>query len=152
MKTTVLVLANAVLLLLGIAAAQEKTVAATPTPDASVLEAKTRKSWEDFKTKNKAAFAADLAEGFQEVEDDGDGPRDQKAEIAEIDQFDMAQYTLHDFHVKPIGSAGALVTYAGEYSGTFAGEAVHQKAVYGEVWIKQGKDWKVLYVQETKVK
>ena len=118
MKTTLITVAVAVLLMLGIASAQQKTHAATSTSEASVLEGKVRKAWEDFKTKNKAGFAADLAEDFHEVEDDGDGLRDKKTEVAEIDQFDMTEYILHDFHVTPIGSSGALVDYAGEYRGT----------------------------------
>src|SRR5882762_2066409 len=150
MKT--ILIAVAVLLMPGIASAQQKTRAATSTSDASVLEARVRKAWEDFKTKNKAGFAADLTEDFHEVEDDGDGLRDKKTEVAEIDQFDMTEYKLHDFHVTPIGSSGALVNYAGEYSGSVGGQPAQQKAVYGEVWIRHGKGWKLLYVQETKVK
>ena len=116
------------------------------------MEAKVKKSWEDFKTKNKTGFAADLAEGFREVEDDGDGARDQKAEIDEMDQMALTQYTLKNFNVQPIGADGILVTYAGEYSGTAAGQAIHQKAVYSEVWVRRGNAWKVLYIQETNVK
>ena len=152
MKTTVVTVAVAALLILGIAPAQQKTHAAASTSDAAVLEAKVRKAWEDFKTKNKAGFAADLTEDFHEVEDDGDGLRDKKTEVAEIDQFDMTEYTLHDFHVTPIGSSGALVNYAGEYRGTVGGQPAQQKAVYGEVWVRHGNGWKLLYVQETRVK
>lgn len=150
MKTTIV--AVAVLLLPGIVSAQQPKHASPSTPAASVLEAKVRKAWEDFKTKNKAGFAADLTPDFHEVEDDGDGLRDKKTEVAEIDQFDMKEYKLHDFHVTPIGSSGALVNYAGEYRGTVGGQAVQQKAVYGEVWVRRGSGWKLLYVQETKVK
>jgi hypothetical protein len=121
-------------------------------PSAAEMEAKVKKSWEDFKTKNKAGFAADLAEGFREVEDDGDGARDQKTEIEEMDQLELTQFSLNNFRVEPIGSDGVLVTYAGEYSGKFAGQAVHQKAVYSEVWVRRGNAWKVLYIQETNVK
>jgi hypothetical protein len=154
MKTSLatLAVAVAVLLMLGVASAQQKTRAATSTSEASVLEAKVRKAWEDFKTKNKAGFAADLTEDFHEVEDDGDGLRDKKTEVAEIDQFDMTEYKLHDFHVTPIGSSGALVNYAGEYRGSVGGQPAQQKAVYGEVWVRHGNGWKLLYVQETKVK
>ena len=59
--------------------------------DSSALEAKVRKAWEDFKNKNKAGFSAELSEGFREVEEDGEGLRDAKAEVAEIDQFDIAR-------------------------------------------------------------
>ena len=121
-------------------------------PPAKILEAKVRKAWEDFKTKNKDAFAAILADGFTEAEEDGTGFRDAKTEVAEIDQFDLEKYTLTDFKVRPIGSDGALVTYMAEYSGKVAGQPVSEKDALGEVWVRHGDDWKLLHVQETKVK
>ena len=117
-----------------------------------MLEAKVRKAWEDFKEKRKDAFAAILTEDFTEAEEDGAGFRDAKAEVAEIDQFELKQYTLSNFKVRPIGSGGALVTYTAEYSGSAGGEPVGEKDVVGEVWVKRGNDWKLLHVQETKVK
>jgi hypothetical protein len=39
-----------------------------------------------------------------------------------------------------------------DYSGKLAGQPLQAKCVYGEVWTKQGNEWKLLYVQETKVK
>jgi hypothetical protein len=144
-----LLITAACLALVAAAAAQQSKPA---TPSSSEMEAKVKKSWEDFKTKNKTSFAADLAEGFREVEDDGDGARDMKTEVAEIDQLELTQYALKNFDIKPIGTDGVLVTYAGEYSGTAAGQPVHQKAVYSEVWVRRGNTWKVLYIQETNVK
>jgi hypothetical protein len=136
--------------MIAIASAQPSKQATPASPPASVLEAKVRKAWEDFKNKDKHGFAAILADGFAEVEDDGAGSRDAKAEVAEIDEFNLDTYTLKDFKIKPIGAAGALVTYMADY--TVSGQSIHQKAAYGEVWIRRGNDWKLLYVQETKVK
>ena len=39
-----------------------------------------------------------------------------------------------------------------DYSGTFHGEAIHNKSIIGEVWEKAAQDWKILYFQETKLK
>jgi len=111
-----------------------------------------RKAWEDFKNRNKESFAALLAEGFTEVEEDGLGPRDAQAEIAEMDELVISQYTLKGFRVMPVGTEGALVTYIAEYSGNAGGQAVQEKDAMGEVWIKRGGNWKILYVQATKVK
>jgi hypothetical protein len=118
----------------------------------SALEAKERKAWEDYKNKNKDAFAAVLAEGFAAVEEDGAGSKDAKAAVAEIDQFDIKQYNLKDIAVKPLGADAALVTYIAEYSGTAAGQPIQEKDAMGEVWVKRGGDWKELYAQATKVK
>ena len=140
------------MILVACASAQAPKHASHAGPPAKELEAKVREAWEDFKTKNKDAFAAILADGFTEAEEDGNGFRDAKAEVAEIDQFDLDKYTLTDFKVRPIGSDGALVTYMAEYSGKVAGQPVSEKDAVGEVWVRRGKDWKVLHVQETKAK
>jgi hypothetical protein len=140
------------LILLTTASARPPKQTPQAGPPAKALEAKIRKAWEDFKTKNKDAFAAILADGFTEAEEDGTGFRDAKTEVAEIDQFDLDKYTLTDFKVRPIGSDGALVTYMAEYSGKAAGQPVSEKDALGEVWVRHGNDWKLLHVQETKVK
>lgn len=111
-----------------------------------------RKAWEDYKNKNKDGFATILANGFREVEEDGNGFGDKKAILEQMDQFELSQYTLKDFEVKPVGSRGALITYLADYSGKYAGGPLQAKTAYGEVWTRQGDEWKLLYVQETKVK
>jgi Domain of unknown function (DUF4440) len=151
MKTTLLIAAIA-LGMIAAASAQEMKPMTPGKPSASALEAKVRKSWEQFKNKDKAGFAAGLAEGYRAVEDDGDGARDAKAEVSEIDDFVVSQYALTGFHVSSLGAGAALVTYTGEYSGTAGGQPVHDKIAVAEVWVKRGGDWKELYSQDTKVK
>lgn len=91
----------------------------------------------DFKNKDKNAFSAILADGFREVEEDGGGLRDAKAEVA----------TVH-----PIGNESALVNYVASFSGSAGGQKVDGKEVCAEVWVKRGGNWKVFYVQSTNVK
>jgi hypothetical protein len=145
------------LLILASASAQQKKSAPTKTKSgstslAAVLEPKVRKSWEDYKNRNKQAFAASLADAFSEVTDGADGIFGKDTELSEMDHFSLAQYDLKDFKVKPIGSTGALVTYTAEYSGSYDNAPLKMKTVYGEVWIKTGSNWKQLWVQETKIK
>ena len=130
---------------------QEKN-AGSATPQAAALEAKIRKVWEDFKNKNKPGVAAVLANGFRELEEDGNGFGDSKAELSMVDEFELKTYTLKDFTVKLLGSDGALVNYLAHYEGTAGGQPVNSNTGYGEVWIRQGNSWKLLYVQETNVK
>ena len=96
MKTSLLI-AAVCLGMIAVAEAQDakpmKTAPAQPSP--SALEAKVRKSWEQFKNKDKAGYAAGLADGYRAVEDDGDGVRDAKAEVAEIDGFDAQPIHAH---------------------------------------------------------
>jgi hypothetical protein len=140
------------LLLFASAAAQSKKPQPQTGPPAKLLEAKVRKTWEDYKNKNKDGFAAILADGFREVEEDSSGFADRKAILEEMDQLELSQYTLKDFDTRPAGVNAALVTYMADYSGKVAGEPLQAKCVYGEVWTKQANEWKLLYVQETRVK
>lgn len=151
---TILWIAATYLAIITAALAQDAkpTTMAHAESSASPLEAKVRTSWEQFKNKDKAAYAAGLAEGYRGVEDDGDGARDAKAAVAEIDGFVLSQYTLTGFHVTSLGAGSALVTYTGEYSGTADGQPVHDKIAVAEIWVKRGSDWKELYSQDTKLK
>ena len=142
----------ACVLLVASAPAQSKKPKPQTGPPAKLLEAKVRKAWEDFKNKNKDGFAAILADGFREVEEDSKGFADKKAILEEMDQFELRQYTLKDFDARPVAANAALVTYVADYSGKLAGEPLQAKSVYGEVWTKPGNEWKLLYVQETRVK
>jgi hypothetical protein len=153
MKTTLLIATVCVGMITASSSQEAKPTKTMPAkPSASALEAKERESWEQFKNKDKAGFAAGLAEGYRAVEDDGDGARDTKAVIAEIDGFQLSQYTLTDFHVTSLSGSAALITYTAEYSGTAGGQPVRDKIAVAEVWVKRGGDWKELYSQDTKVK
>jgi hypothetical protein len=149
----------ACLVLLASASAQQqkksthaKTKSAQTSSLGAILEPKIRKSWEDYKNRNKQAFAASLAPDFSEVTDGADGIFGKDTELSEMDHFNLAQYELKDFKARSIGSTGALLTYTAEYSGSYDNTPLKMKTVYGEVWVKSGNDWKQLWVQETKLK
>ena len=122
------------------------------SPIAPALEAKVRKVWEDFRSKNKSSLGAALADGFREMEEGGSGFGDKKAEIASVDEFELTSYILKDFTVKSLGPHSALVTYSAHYEGKSAGQTQKSDSIFGEVWVHEGTDWKVLYIQETTVK
>jgi hypothetical protein len=147
------------LLMLAAASAQEpekstpeKGASSPHASDAKVLEAKIRKAWEDYKKRDKQAFAAILADGFAEVTNDADGIFGKDVELAEMDRFNLTRYELKDFTLRSAGNSGAVMTYTAEYSGAYDNSPLQMKAIYGEVWVKAGRDWKLLWVQETKVK
>jgi|GraSoiStandDraft_48_1057284.scaffolds.fasta_scaffold89943_3 hypothetical protein len=142
------------LLLAATSSAQMKnqTKAARGARSSSVIEAKVRAEWEDYKNKNKEGFAALLTDDFREVEEDGMGIKDKKSEVSEMDQFNLASYTLGDFDVKAIAPGASLVTYKAEYSGTAEGQTVQEKVTAGEIWVKRGGDWKCMYAQMTTIK
>ena len=119
---------------------------------ASMLEAKIRKAWEDYKKRDKQAFSAILLPDFGEIANDAEGIFGKDTELSEMDQFNLAKYELRDFHPRPAGRDAVVMTYTAEYSGTYANSPVQMKAIYGEVWVKSDNDWKLLWVQETKIK
>lgn len=132
------------------ASAQEKTSAAkTSTP---TLESQVRKLWEAFKNKDKATLSALLDDSFRQFEEGQSTFSDKKSEVNAVDEFELINYTLTDFTVKPIGPNTALVTYIAQYEGKSGGENSKAKSVFGEVWTRRGTEWKALYMQETYVK
>jgi len=116
------------------------------------LEAKIRQAWEDYKNKNKAGFSKILADDVIEVEEDGNGARNKEAELAEMDELNLVSYALSDFHFRPIGRDGVLVRYNAEYTAKPASETIQGKSLMGEVWERRAGAWKLVYLQETKIK
>lgn len=116
------------------------------------VEANVRKLWAAFQKKDKAALAALLDDGFRMFEEGLNGIADKKAEVNSVDEFDLLNYKLGDFTVKPTGPNSALVTYVAEYEGKSGGQVAKAKSVFAEVWVRSGGSWKNLYLQETYVK
>jgi hypothetical protein len=141
----------AFLLLLTTATAQENKHADKSTPIAAGLEAKVRKVWKDFKTKNKESLAAALDDHFRVVEEGTSGIGDKKADLASVDELELISYTLNDFTVKALGTGAALVTYRAHYESKSGGQTAKADSIFGEVWTREGDDWKALYLQETYV-
>jgi hypothetical protein len=133
-------------------AAPEKSVHAENGATAKVLEGKIRKAWEDYKKKDKKAFAAALADGFQTMSNEAEGPIDKNTELAEMDKFNVEKFELKDFKMRPAGKGASVMTYTVEYSGTYEKESINMKALYGEVWVETAGAWKLLWEQETKLK
>jgi hypothetical protein len=148
MKITLI--AVACLLTLASAAAQEKEPVAKSSP--TVLEIHVQKLWAAFKAKDKAALAAMLSDNFREFEEDTSAFGDKKTEVAMVDDFDLVSYNLKDFNVKSLGQNSALVTYVAHYESRSGGQTAKADSVFGEVWTRDGNDWKALYIQETYVK
>ena len=123
-----------------------------PADNAAVLEAQERNLWQAFKNKDKAALSAILDDGFHLFEEGLTAIGDKKAEVNAVDDFELVNYTLTDFTVKPIGPNAALVTYIAQYEGKSGGESSKAKSVFAEVWIRADKKWKDMYMQETYMK
>jgi hypothetical protein len=118
---------------------------------ANTLEAKVAQAWDDYKSKRKEAFAANLTDDFIIVDESGLGPRDRQSDLEDFDRFTIKQYVLRDIAVKPIAEDSVLVTYKAEYSGQLGREPVHEKLAVGEIWVNRGGAWKCMYAQMTRM-
>ena len=152
MKTTLIAVAVLLLSFEGTAIAQEKQPAAKPQSASPQLEARVRRLWESFKNKDKAALSGMLDDRFRLFEEGLSSIGDKKAEVNAVDEFELLNYTLSDFAVKPIAPNAALVTYTAQYEGKSGGEVSKSKSVFGEVWIRTGNEWRAFYTQETYMK
>lgn len=151
MKRTLVAMAVLLMSMAGAATAQEKP-SAKPTSDAAAIEANVRKLWEAFKNKDKLTLSSVIDDGFRQFEEGLTTFADKKTEVNGPDEYDLLSYTLSDFNVKATGPNSAVVTYTAQYEGKSGGEVAKAKSVFGEVWIRVGTEWKVLYMQETYVK
>lgn len=152
MKMIHLAVASLLFLATATTAQEVQRPVAKTAPVTPAVEAKVRKVWEDFKSKNKEGLGASLAEGFREMEEGGSGFGDKKAEVAMVDEFELSSYLLKDFTVKSLGPHSVLVTYSAHYEGKTGGQIQKSDSIFGEVWVHEGNDWKALYIQETAVK
>jgi hypothetical protein len=132
--------------------AQEKKAAGKSSPNAAVLEARVNKLWQAFQKKDKATLASLLDDSFRMFEEGTSSFGDKKAQVNAVDEFELVNFKLTDFTVKPLGPNTALVTYIAQYEGKSGGETSKAKSVFGEVWTRSGNDWKNLYLQETYMK
>ena len=119
---------------------------------AALLEANVKTEWDAFQKKDKATLSALIDDGFRQFEEGLSTFVDKKAEVNGPDEYELIHYTLSDFNVKPLAPNTALVTYIAQYEGKTGGEVAKAKSVFGEVWTRNGGEWKCLYMQETYVK
>lgn len=151
MKRILIPLALAVFAVSIVASAQTSQAAAHPSTSTQV-EAQVQKLWHAFKNKDKATLSGLLDDQFRMFEEGLSTFGDKKAEVNGPDEYDLLNYTLSDFTVKPIGPNSALVTYVAQYEGKSGAEIQRAKSIFGEVWARTGDHWGIIYLQETYIK
>ena len=78
MRMIHLAVASLLLVATAVTAQEVQRPVAKTAPVGPAVEAKVRKLWEDFKSKNKQGLASALADGFREMEEGGSGFGDKK--------------------------------------------------------------------------
>jgi|ERR1700683_3542510 hypothetical protein len=125
------------------------------TSDANLndfFQSRIKAEWDALKSKDKKAYGALLADGYQGVEVDGKGERTKIQAMNEIADSNVFNYTIWGFKLIPLGADAAFVIY--EVTLEFPPKsALRYSRVYiTELWVKHGAEWKELHYQETHVK
>ena len=101
--------------------------------------------------KNRSFFAGALSPRFLMVA--YNGLVFTKPELlSKLNYLDVKQYTMKNFKVRPIGRAGALLTYDLEIQASAAGRHAPVKQYASSVWIREGGGWQLLFHQTTPAK
>jgi hypothetical protein len=126
--------------------------AAPQTKLAALLEAKVHDAWGAFKRKDKAAYAKFLTDDFQAVESDGEGERTRLHVLGEVEHCMYTDFLLQFFQVQPLGPDYAFVTYESSMQFPKSSALRFRRVFIGELWTRQGADWKMMRYQETLVR
>ena len=113
-----------------------------------ILVAKSRETWEAYKSKNIAAIKALTAEDY--VSYTQAGPSNLQQDIATIDKLTIENYTLDEPKVSMLTKDVAILRYKCDLKGSFDGKPF--VPVYAiEVWVKRGGKWQIVSYSETPV-
>jgi ketosteroid isomerase-like protein len=105
--------------------------------------------WDAYRKGDAAAHSALLADDYTAVHPDG-SVHLRKPTAQEIRSAPIGAYILSDLRVVPTGSDAALANYLATVEIPDAPKL--GKFVVGEVWVKQGGEWKCRYYQATPLK
>lgn len=69
--------------------------------------------------------------------------------LGKLNYLDVKQYAMKNFKVRPIGRAGALLTYDLDIQASAAGRHAPSKQYASSVWVRDGHGWQLLFHQTT---
>jgi hypothetical protein len=72
--------------------------------------------------------------------------------LSKLNHLDVTHYTMKNFKVRPIGRAGALLTYDLHIQASAAGEHAPTQQYASSVWVREGGHWELLFHQATPAK
>ena len=107
--------------------------------------------WENFKRKDKLAYAAAIADDAAGFDLTGVGLKHKAAIVADVDLADVTHYEMRDFKAERITDDVALVHFFASFSGTAEGQPIEVKMFIGEVLVKREGRWLVRWFQNSPV-
>jgi hypothetical protein len=156
MNRTALTIAAIVALMWSASAAAQQAPragsAAAKAGKTPALQTKIERAWKDWVKKDRSQLESILADDVMEVWADGKGARDKKSTLAGMEAMNIAKYALSDFKITQLGDKAQLATYTATLEFKTDGAPQQFKLAVTEVWVKRGKEWKLLHYQESEVK
>lgn len=118
-------------------------------PLTSELYRRELEGWENFRNKDKRAYAESIADDCTGFDLTGVGLKNKAAAVADVDLADVTHYDMRDFQAELIADNVALVHFFAHFTGTAAGEPFDISMFIGEVMVRRNGRWLVRWFQNT---
>jgi ketosteroid isomerase-like protein len=105
--------------------------------------------WENFRRKDKRAYADAIADDAAGYDLTGTGLKDKAAAVSDIDFATVTHYEMHDFQAHRISDEVALVHFFARFSGTVTGQPFEIEMFIGEVFVRRQGRWLLRWFQNT---
>ena len=125
---------------------------AAPADLSELLQANIRGMWAAFRDKKEQAYAEQVWDDYQAVEEDGNGERNKLRVLREVGESVVNDYNLQAFQVDSLGPDAALVTYENVIQFPRGAASRFEKIFISEIWLKRHGQWKAWRYQATRVK
>jgi ketosteroid isomerase-like protein len=106
-------------------------------------------AWENFRRKDKRAYADAIADDAAGFDLTGAGLKDKAAVVGDVDFADVTQYEMRDYQAHRISDDVALVHFFAKFSGTVSGQPFEIKMYIGEVFVRRQGRWLLRWFQNT---
>jgi len=118
-------------------------------PLAAELHRREVEGWENFRRKDKRAYADAIADDAAGFDLTGTGLKDKAAVVGDVDLATVTHYEMHDFQAHRISNGVALVHFLARFSGS-ADERPFEVVMYiGEVFVRRQGRWLLRWFQNT---
>ena len=105
--------------------------------------------WENFRRKDKLAYADAIADDAAGFDLTGTGLKDKTAVVNDVDLANVSHYEMHNFQAERISEDVALVHFFAKFSGDAAGRPFEIKMYIGEVFVRRDGCWLLRWFQNT---
>ena len=116
------------------------------------IDGRVHAEWDAITRKDKQALGALLEENYIAVEADREGERFKWKVLSELDRSSVTQTTLSFLKVTPLGPDAVFARYEVFMRFPPGSTQPYLKVMVGEIWTRDGGQWKALHYQETPVK